>query len=228
MPTGYLENADEKLALQLENFGSKVGIYATQFGLSATEILNCKADAAFFLWVVKCHLMVNTNKKNWTQFKNISRKGDSNLATITFPTAQMLEAAPVVVAPGIAYRFTTMVNRIKAHQNYTRSIGQNLGVEKSPAAPIDKEHAQPTLKVVLQGGKVNLLWKKGRFTGILIAKDIGKGFAMLDRDFTPHFVDNSPMPAVGESAIWNYRASYLINNDLVGVWSDMVSITVAG
>ena len=120
-----------------------------------------------------------------------------------------------------------MVNRIKAHQNYTKSIGQNLGIEKSIEI-LDTDAAQPVLKAVMRGGKVNLLWKKGRYSGILLEKDSGNGFVVLDRDFTPPFVDNSQLPASGESAIWMYRASYLMKDEKVGVWSDIVTITVAG
>jgi hypothetical protein len=44
----------------------------------------------------------------------------------------------------------------------------------------------------------------------------------------PDFIDNSPMPAQGESVIWKYRASYLMGDDKVGLMSDVVTVTVAG
>ncbi len=89
-------------------------------------------------------------------------------------------------------------------------------------------NAQPTLKVVLRGGNVNLLWKKGKFGGILIEKDSGQGFITLDKDFHPDFIDNSPLPAPNQTALWKYRAIYLLNDEKVGKWSDVVSISVNG
>ena len=130
--------------------------------------------------------------------------------------------------PGILVRFTTMVNRIKAHQSYTTAIGQNLGIEISASQKIDLDNAKPVLKSVMRGGQVNLLWRKGKLGGILIEKDSGVGFVTLDKDFYPDFIDNSTMPAQGQSAIWNYRAIYLMNDEKVGMWSDIVTVTVAG
>jgi len=51
---------------------------------------------------------------------------------------------------------------------------------------------------------------------------------VLDRDIMLDYIDHSPLPAQGQNVIWNYRASYLFNDEKVGVWSDIVTITVAG
>lgn len=222
----YLEQTDEKLALQLDNFASKLPLYATLFGFTPSEVEGIVDDAAHFSWMIKSYLMIETHKKEWTRYKNIQKKGETHVTTNPAPVAPVLKVMPTAVAPGVEFRFRTMVNRIKAHQNYTKSIGQNLGIEKSVEI-LDIDAAQPVLKAVMRGGKVNLLWKKGRYSGILIEKDSGNGFVLLDRDFTPPFVDNSPLPASGESAIWMYRASYLLKDEKVGVWSDIVTITVA-
>ena len=228
MATGYLENTDEKLALQLDNFSSKIDGYASIFGITAPEVQSLTEDSDCFKWAVNSHLKIDTNKKDWTLFKNILKKGEENITSNPAPTAPKLDSEPKIVAPGVIYRFTTMVNRIKAHPNYTTSIGQNLGIEQTAPPPLNRDTAQPVLKAVLRGGKVNLLWKKGKYSGILIEKDSGNGFTTLDRDFVPDFIDNSVYPAQGQSAIWKYRASYLVADDKVGVWSDIVTITVAG
>ena len=224
----YLENTDEKLALQLDNFSSKIILYVTLFGLTAPEVDATREDSDYFSWTVNSYFKIETNKKDWTLFKNILKKGEDHVTANPAPSAPTLDTEPRNVAPGVVYRFTSLVNRIKAHPNYTTSIGQNLGIEQTATPPLNRDTAQPVLKPVMRGGKVNLLWKKGKYSGILIEKDSGNGFATLDRDFVPDFIDNSPLPARGQSAIWMYRASYLINDEKVGVWSDIVTITVAG
>lgn len=226
--SNYLETNDEKFAVQIGNFGSKVGGYQVLFGLTASEVTGAQNDASFFQWIVTNVEKVDTYKRNWTSFKTIAKKGATNITNNTAPSAPVLDTMPTAVAPGIEFRFTTLVNRIKAHQNYTVAIGQNLGIEFSSIQKLDLDGAQPTLKVVLRGGKVNLDWKKGKFEGIFIEKDSGSGFVMLDKDLRPNFIDNSPLPAQGESVIWKYRAMYLFSDQQVGLWSGVVTATVSG
>ena len=228
MPANYLENTDEKLALQLDNFSSKIGGYVTIFAITGQEVASLNEDSDYLSWAINSHLKIDTHKKDWTLFKNILKKGEDHVIANPAPATPTLDEEPKSVAPGVIYRFTTMVNRIKAHPNYTTSIGQNLGIEQTATPPLNRDTAQPVLKPVMRGGKVNLLWKKGKYSGILIEKDSGNGFTTLDRDFVPDFIDNSPLPARGQSAIWMYRASYLVADDKVGIWSDIVTITVAG
>jgi hypothetical protein len=52
-------------------------------------------------------------------------------------------------------------------------------------------------------------------------------FNFLDKDLHPNFIDNSAMPAQGQSAIWKYRAMYFYGGDSVGLWSDIVTVSVA-
>lgn len=224
----YLEHNDEKFAIQLSNFASKIDLYRPIFGLTGDETSSFTDDANFFQWSVTNLKKVDTYKRNWLSFKNILKKGETNVTTNTFPETPVLEAVPAAVTPGIIYRFTTMVNRIKAHQSYTTAIGQNLGIEYSSSLKLDLDTAQPILKAVSRGGKVNLDWKKGKFDGIVIEKDSGNGFIVLDKDLHPNFIDKSDLPPAGESAVWKYRAMYLYNDDQVGLWSDMVTVSVVG
>lgn len=224
----YLANTDEKLAVQLLNFSSKVGTYQTDFNLLPAEITSIKNDAAFLDWTVKNHKKIDTYKKNWTTFKNILKKGESNVTINSIPATPALDTAPAVVPPGIVTRFSTLVAKIKAHEKYTTAIGENLGIESSASEKIDLDNAQPTLKAVVRGTNVNLLWKKGKYGGILIEKDSGQGFITLDKDFHPDFIDNTPLPSGNETALWKYRAIYLLNDEKVGKWSDTITISVNG
>jgi hypothetical protein len=224
----YLETTDEKLAIQLSNFTSKIDTYATTFALTTAETDGIKQDALYYTWAINNFKKIDTYKLNWTTFKNILKKGENNATSNFAPDAPILDVMPTVVAPGILVRFTTMVNRIKAHQDYTTAIVQNLGIEYTATQTLDLNAAQPILKVVLRGGQVNLLWKKGKYGGIIIEKDSGAGFVTLDKDFHPDFIDNSPLPAQGQTALWKYRAYYLLNDEKIGQVSDIVSTTVAG
>ncbi|MBM6498212.1 hypothetical protein [Flavobacterium macrobrachii] len=128
--------------------------------------------------------------------------------------------------PGIQSRFLIQAKRIKAHKNYTEAIGQNLGIEGTFSNRMPLENVQPILKAVMNGGRVNLQWKKSTYDAIIIEKDTGSGFVFLDKDLRPNFVDTTPLPSGSESAVWRYRAMYMFKDEKVGSWSDVVTITV--
>lgn len=223
----YLEETDEKLAIQVNNFANKIDTYAAMFGFTAAETLSMRYDAMFLTWVVNNNKKIDTYKKNWTALKNQTIKGDGSTAT-TIPPPPTLDAQPAAVAPGVLKRFTTMVNRVKVHAAYTVAIGQNLGIEAAAPATMVLSDAKPVLKTTMNGDKVVVEWKKGKFSGVLLEKESGSGFVVLDKDFVPDYLDNTPLPAAGQTAIWKYRAIYLLKDEKVGQWSDEVSITITG
>ena len=53
---------------------------------------------------------------------------------------------------------------------------------------------------------------------------MGRKFLAIDTQ--PNYLDNSPLPPVGTSAIWKYKAVYILHDEEVGEYSDEVSITV--
>jgi hypothetical protein len=224
----YLENSEEKLAIQISNFATKIDTYAASFGLTATETLSIRNDASYFAWVVNNMKKIDSYKKNWTAFKTILLKGEDEVSSNPTPVPPTLDIQPVAVAPGVLKRFTTMVNRVKAHPAYTTAIGQNLGIEVTASPAIATTDAKPALKTTLSGDKVLVQWTKGKFSGILLEKDSGSGYVLLDKDFMPDYLDNTAMPAAGQTAIWKYRAIYLLRDEKAGQWSDEVSITVTG
>jgi len=224
----YLERTDEKLALQMNNFVSKIDNYAGIFGFTPAETNALRADAAFFSWAVNNLEKVTTYKQNWTAFKNILLKGEANVNANNIPPLPALDPVPVTVSPGVLFRFTSMVARVKAHPAYTTGIGQNLGIEGTSNPTTVLAEAKPVIHLLRSGDKVTLEWAKGQYSGIYIEKDSGNGFVTLDKDFMPDYIDNSPLPAAGLSAKWSYRAIYLLRDEKVGQWSDVATITVAG
>lgn len=224
----YVETNDEKFAMQLNNFATNIVIYAGLFGLTADDLSNANKDAAFFTWAIAGAKKYEDTKKGWTGFKSILRQGEPNLQNNDPPQTPNLEPVAATVSPGVQFRFTSLANRIKANPNYTYAIGQILGIEVTSRARVAFENVQPLLKLVMRGGRVNLDWKKGMYSGIVIEKDSGDGFVVFDKDTRPNFVDPTPLPEPGTSAVWKYRAMYLYNDDRVGDWSDVATITVGG
>jgi len=83
---------------------------------------------------------------------------------------------------------------------------------------------KPFLKLVNKEGKVEVQWKRGDADALRIEVDRdGKGFQFLGIDTVPHYTDTTPITA---PATWKYRAMYLIDDEHVGQWSDVISIVV--
>ncbi len=61
---------------------------------------------------------------------------------------------------------------------------------------------------------------------IQVERAAAAGFALLAQDTTPGYTDTAPFPAA--PAKWSYRAIYRVGDAQVGVWSNVVSVTVGG
>jgi len=222
----FLQKNDEKFAVQLTNFSSKLPGYKDIFSISEAELAEAEADSVYFTWAVTSAKKITDYKKSWIGFKNILRLDTGNPELNPVPETSTITPIPDEVLPGIQSRFLIQAKRIKAHKNYTEAIGQNLGIEGTFSNRMPLENVQPILKAVMNGGRVNLQWKKSTYDAIIIEKDTGSGFVFLDKDLRPNFVDTTPLPAGNESAVWRYRAMYMFKDEKVGNWSDVVTITV--
>jgi hypothetical protein len=87
--------------------------------------------------------------------------------------------------------------------------------------------AKPILNIVMQAHHPNIKWTKQDFQGIKIFVDrTGSGYEFLATDTFPNYLETAPMPAVGESAVWKYRAIYIMSDEEVGEFSDEMSVSV--
>lgn len=221
----FLKRNNEEFSLQIANFAIKIPVYEPTFGLSPDDIVGVTKDSAYFQWCVISANQVADTKKGWTGFRNIVRYGQPYILDNPAPEAVEVAPVPSEVAPGIQVRFISLVNRIKAHPNYTEAVGLILGIESTPQNRVIGSGEKPQLKLITSGGNVIVQWRKGGFDGIVIEKDTGAGFVVLDKDMHPNYTDPAPLP-IGHSAIWKYQAMYIYKDNRVGDWSDVVSITV--
>ena len=106
--------------------------------------------------------------------------------------------------------------------------GKDLGIEGVEAVPIDLNAAKPVIELrLVQSGKPEVVWSKGDFDGVDIMVDRGDGnFVFLATDTFPNYIDTFNLPIANSSALWKYKAIYRYGDDVVGIWSDVVSIAV--
>lgn len=224
----FIEPNDEKFDLQLSNYATKLPTYATLLEISPATLAAIQADSTCFSYIMKTYKAVQTFEQNVSDFKKSLRHGNATNTLGNYPDKLDLGTFPPIVAADIQTRFSNHAQGLKKHPKYTINIGKDLGIV-APDSIFDPATGKPVFTIELSnGGHPHIKWKKGGFQGIEIWKDAGAGFAFLDKDFRPDFTDKKDLPAVGETAIWKYRAIYLYNDERTGSWSDDVSVTVTG
>jgi hypothetical protein len=229
MSTTFVKTGLPDFAVQLQNFATKLPNYKTVLDITTAELAEVAADASYMTWIKDNYTSVDDYNQKWTALKNQMRNGVGG-AVANIPTALAISTAPTLVSPNIQLRFSNIVARAKKHKNYTEIIGQDLGIVATTAI-VDLQNGKPNFYITLtSGGHPTLVWKKGNYEGVEIYKDAGdgSGYKKIDKDFRPDFMDKTDLPAAGTSAVWKYKMIYIFKDEHVGIWSDEVSILVAG
>ena len=140
-----------------------------------------------------------------------------------------MAAPPPAVNAGIFKRASSIGMSVKSKTVYTIADGNDLGLEGTENTLV-LDDMKPEIKLILTaGGHPEVKWKKLGMDGIEIYVDRTKGvFELLAFDTHPDYMDTTPLPAAGGSAVWTYKAIYRHGDGQVGKWSDLVSITVTG
>lgn len=222
--TYYLPADDAGKLAWLTNFAAKLAPYQTALGLTAAEVTAVGADKDFFTYVFNAQAQVSSYAQQWTAYKNAARDGKA-ASLGTAPVVPVL-APPATVAPGIFGRLAALVARIKKQPGYTESIGEALQIVGAEQT-VDLATVKPVLQVTTQSGGVLIAWTKQGLGGIEIHVDRGAGFVFLTIDSVPDYVDTQT-PVAGQTALWKYKAIYRLNDERVGLWSDVVSVAVGG
>lgn len=228
--SSFIDHSDEGFGFQLNTFCGKIDTYSVTLSLTPSEITSIKADKDLYLWALQVQDDTQKFAQNFTNFKNLLRYGSGTEVLTVIPTPPPFPAPPAIVAANVQKRFSDLVKRIKGSPNYTKAIGEDLGLEVAHT-PFDPQLGKPVFKTTYSsGGHPHLIWKKGKFQGVEIWVDRNdtKGWVKLERDFHPDYTDKAALPAVGQSAVWNYKMIYLFQDDVVGSWSAEQSMTVYG
>jgi hypothetical protein len=223
----YLPRDEKGKLLWLKNFAGKINLYATILNVTPAEVTSIQNDLNYFDFVLD---MVNKYKQNVNQrvtYKNLLLNGDGSTPPIGgIPANPTFGTAPTAVSAGVIKRAIALAQRIKKQSSYTIAIGEELGIIGDEET-IDVNTMKPILTIEKIAQKPNLKWKKQSMQGIRIYVDrTGNGYEFLATDTQPDYLDKAPLPTAGTSAIWKYKAVYILQDEEVGEYSDEVSITV--
>ena len=224
----YLSTTDQGKADFLDNLGNKIPSYQVTLGLTPADVTSVQNDAAMFNYLLDMQEGYKTAKQDISKYKNALRDGPLGISPNALPIAPVLPVAPALVNDGIFIRIYKLGARIKAAPAYTEAIGEALGLVGDEQV-IDIPNLKPVLKHRLDAGRPMIIWKKGPADAIDIYVDRkdGGGFVFLVTDTFPDYLDTFPVPAGVQTAVWDYKAVYSINDEQVGQFSDPMPVTVS-
>jgi hypothetical protein len=219
----YLPTNENERVVWFNTFVANFTAQAAGLGFTPADVTAAANDAAMYAYLVLLVEIYTAAKEQRTEYKNLIKDGPIGSPGGALPVAPVLAPPATIVAPGIFPRLSALVARIKASPTYTETIGKSLGIIGADQSE-DQVIMKPILKLVFKGGEVEIQWRKGKADAIHIETDKGAGtWSFLAVDTVPHYTDTTPITGPG---IWKYRAIYLINDEKVGQWSDVASISV--
>jgi hypothetical protein len=225
----FVESNDESFANQLDQFATELPNYKDELGFTDAEADEAKDDAAFMKWVVKTDGINEDYAHSFKSFKNQARNGKTNTA-LAAPPAPIVDAMPKIVNDGIQARFVQKANKAKNAIGVTEDILKALGlVSTGTGAKGDPSTDTPDLKVVLNAGYPELSFHLKGYKSVNIYKDAGSGYGnkpyktLLSSPFK-----DKELPALGQTALYKYKAIYVVNDEETGTMSAEVSVAVVG
>ncbi|MFA6561079.1 MAG: hypothetical protein WCV00_04130 [Verrucomicrobiia bacterium] len=121
----------------------------------------------------------------------------------------------------------SLAQRMKAHRNYTASVGVGMGIEGAERR-VETKEAKPTGGAKALGhGVVEVSYFKGEFDGVNVygAREGEEGFVLLGRDAQSPYEDKRALLQTGRPEIRRYQLRYVKNDVEVGQMSNTISVT---
>lgn len=227
MNSKFIPSSDSEKVVWLNNFTTKMGLYATPLGVTTAELTSLQKDNAFFQYIISVMEVYRQNVLNMAGYKNMLKKAVGQQHIGAMPVLPTLPAAPPAVPEGVFDRVSKLVIRIKASLNYTDNIGSDLGVI-SPVETIDVATMQPDIKINLEVGKPHLKWKKGYADALdlYVDRNDGVGFVLIGRLTRNEYLDVVSLPSSKVFDEWQYKGIYVIADTPVGLFSKITSVDV--
>lgn len=223
----FIPSGDSDKVVWLNNFTTKMSLYATPLGVTAAEVTALQKDNAYFSYLISMMEVYRQNLLNLAGYKNMLKHAVGQQHIGALPVLPTLPAAPPPVAEGVFDRVSKLVARIKASLNYTDAIGADLGVIGT-SETIDVSALQPDIKIVVEVGRPHLKWKKGITDALDLYADHndGQGFQFVGRLTRNEYLDVTPIAATKVFDEWSYKGIYVIADTQVGLYSKVTSVDV--
>ena len=217
----------------LVNFGNKLPDKAA-LALTNDQVTTAVADCGWLVYVLQTWL---SGVRTWSlactnaALEAQTGSGSAAMALPTF-TPPPLPSDVIAANPGALTRLFALIQQIKNGGKLTDAMASDLGLLGIEQTRPDLSGVQPKISATVSGPNVLIKWGWGGNSAWLESCEIqvdradGKGFVLLTIDTTPDYTDTQSFPSA--KAIWTYKAIYRAGDAQVGLWSQLVSVTVGG
>ena len=196
----FFPKEDPTLALWAKNYKERLVIYQVPLGLTAAEVT---AEDALCDEIINSISAVKAQKgllKSTVEAKNLT-----------------------VATKGAELRH--LISRNKNASGYTDAIGHDLGVIGS-TVPFDPSDFKPQISTSIFGGKVRIKFTKNGTQGINLygRKKAGGDWGVIAKANKSPYDISMELADPNQPEHWEYRAFGVINDQEIGVPSDIAEI----
>ena len=224
----WMKKQLEAMVQQFDQFTLKLPSYNTTFGFTVAQSTAARNDYLWTAFAVLCVTQYEAELRNRVTWRDHLIDGPITPAAAPVPSIGTEFSPPAVpaVADGALPRWRKLVEQIKAHPNYTKAIGDDLGIEAT-AAPV--QAMKPTIKCATEpNGKVFLnVLKDGHDALSVYSKRGAETQPSLLGVYTRSRIEDARPPLVtGQPELREYTIQYRDADQPVGEMSDPCRVTV--
>lgn len=223
----YLPSGLAERNLWFINFVTKLKTHEKTLGISAALMLVVVADGLAIAYTLNLVEAAKTSLDTVIAYRDALFSGVIGTTPAPFPVFTTPATPPAAVIPGIFPRTRQTIKMIKANPACTLAIQEDLGIVGEDITE-DFDNVKLQLKAKFSGGKVNGKYIKKGATGALIESKRGDEtefsfFAVVTK---ASFTDKRPNLVAGKAENREYRGWLLLDDEKVGIISDVVSVAV--
>lgn len=221
-------NTQAEINALLQIWLSKIPNWATLYGLSNETVKQVQDDAVMFKHLIDAVSQLESDKDELYAYKENIFSGNPKGTASAYPEINImpLPSFGVGVKPGIIQRNKELYNFLKAHPSRTNESLADLGIVSVTPPKVSLADLRPTLKIaVMINDRTEISFSKQGQSAIRLQMRRGgtADWITLGDPTSSPFTDSSQSVG-GNPEKREYRGVYLLKNDIVGQYSDIVSV----
>jgi len=203
MKSDYIPKRDGDLDTWENNFTTEIDAIATALGIPALDVTALKAS-------------INTHRAKYTSM--ITSQNASKNAGSTNKTTKKTSIIGI----------RAMANRLKAAPAFTEAMGRTLNII-GPESTFDPDTAKPVVTLEMTGTDVKINFNHPQdVDGVKIysRRASEASFTLLATDTHTPYIDTRDNQTPGSAENRKYHAFFFIDDDIIGLQSDEVNISI--
>lgn len=201
----YIPTRDDAVVAYHDNLKTQVAALVGQAGITAADSKAVNTD--------------NTNLH--TAISDVASADAVKQAKVATKTATVTT---------VKANTRALANRVKAAVGYTAAIGRQLGfIGEEDTTDLNTSNPTGTLRGAAVAGNVAIDFNKSISDGVHVFSKRGSetSFTLLALDTEPPYIDTRPNLAPGPETR-QYQLRYVLNDQLIGNMSPILTVTVPG